>query len=518
MRLALRLPKRRAAAATLGAVLSAALLSAPAAVPAAHAATDPVTSVPPAGEHGFPFLAAAEDLGSFGYTESEYFFSGTAASYAKAGLWRSDGRWDVRESGRAAFKSRLLVRRPADPAKFNGTVVVEWLNVSGQLEISPDYWFTRDELLRKGYAWVGVSAQSVGVNGGLGEIKGLKGWDPARYGTLVHPGDAYAYDIFSQAGRALRSPDGPDPLGGLKVTTLLADGESQSAGFMTTYANAVQPVARVYDGFMIHSNSAVASPISGELADILWMPNPSRIRTDLTVPTFVVLTETDVPGAFAARQPDTGTVVHWELAGTAHGDQWAFDLGGPTIRKSAGDAAPKPDCAAGSAPFNDGPGHYSMNAALRLLAGWARGGAAPPSGPELSTVLRDPRTGLATGGIRLPDVAVPTRTLSGERDTSGSGIFCGLYGASDPWNGDADPWDRHDGGDPSDPSFPRTAEPVLSSLYPTHADYVAKVRAAAQQSVDARYLLPEDAAAIVAAAESGPNRSGIEKRRSGGRA
>ncbi|MEU3510452.1 alpha/beta hydrolase domain-containing protein [Streptomyces longwoodensis] len=499
-----RSSRRSLTATALGALLCGALLHAPQAAPAAAAtavAAGPAVTVPPAGGHGFPFLAAAEDLGSYGYTESEYFFSGTATSYAKSGLWTSDGRWNVRASGTAAYKSRLLVRRPADPAKFNGTVVVEWLNVSGQIDLSPDYWFERDELLRQGYAWVGVSAQAVGVNGGLGEIKGLKGWDPARYGSLVHPGDAFAYDILSQAGQALRAPNGPDPLGGLPVRTLLADDESQSAGFMTTYVNAVQPVSQVYDGFMVHSNSTVAAPITGVLADTLLMPNPSRIRTDLTVPTFVVLTETDVPGAAVARQPDTASVVHWELAGTAHGDQWPYDLGQPTVEKSAGPAAPSADCAAGSAPFDDGPGHWAMNTALRHLAGWARGGPRPPSGQPLSTVLRDPATGLATGGVRLPDVTVPTRTLTGARDTTDSGVFCGLYGARDPWNGDTDAWDRHDDGDPSDPSFPPTAEPVLSRLYPTHADYAGKVRTAAQRSVDAGYLLPEDATAIVAAAQ-----------------
>ncbi len=57
-------------------------------------------------------------------------------------------------------------------------------------------------------------------------------------------------------------------------------------------------------------------------------------------------------------------------------------------------------------------------------------------------------------------------------------------------------------GDPSDPFLPRTAEPVLARLYPTHADYVGKVRAAAQASVSAGYLLPEDATTIVTAAEN----------------
>lgn len=153
--------------------------------------------------------------------------------------------------------------------------------------------------------------------------------------------------------------------------------------------------------------------------------------------------------------------------------------------------------AAASAPFDDGPGHWAMNAALRHLANRARGGARPPSGRSSSTVLCDP----VTGGVRLPDVTAPTRTLTGSRDTTGSGVLCGLYGARDPWNGGADAWDRHDDGDPSDPFFPATAEPVLSRLHPTHADYVGRVRTAAQGSVDAGYLLPEDATAIVAAAQ-----------------
>ncbi|MFF4713069.1 alpha/beta hydrolase domain-containing protein [Streptomyces eurythermus] len=39
---------------------------------------------------------------------------------------------------------------------------------------------------------------------------------------------------------------------------------------------------------------------------------------------------------------------------------------------------------------------------------------------------------MVTGGVRPPVVTVPTRTLSGARDTTGSGVFCGLHGARDP--------------------------------------------------------------------------------------
>ena len=56
--------------------------------------------------------------------------------------------------------------------------------------------------MRAGYAWVGVSAQRVGVNQ-------LRGWSPARYGDLDVTGggaftaDELSYDIFAQAGDAV---------------------------------------------------------------------------------------------------------------------------------------------------------------------------------------------------------------------------------------------------------------------------------------------------------------------------
>ncbi len=64
------------------------------------------------------------------------------------------------------YKTRIVVRRPTDPADFNGTVVVEWLNVSGGLDAAPTTTYAGRELVRSGYAWVGVSAQKIGVEGG----------------------------------------------------------------------------------------------------------------------------------------------------------------------------------------------------------------------------------------------------------------------------------------------------------------------------------------------------------------
>src|SRR5262249_18791113 len=159
------------------------------------------------------------DLAEVGYMQEEYFISGTATAYTNVGSLTSDGAWTVTPGSAAAYKTRILVYRPVKPKKFKGTVVVEWLNVTGGFDTAPDWTTAHTELIRDGFAWVGVSAQLVGVEGGSSILgipsQGLKMADPARYGSLVHPGDSFSYDIFSQAGRAIRQPAGASPLGGL---------------------------------------------------------------------------------------------------------------------------------------------------------------------------------------------------------------------------------------------------------------------------------------------------------------
>jgi len=76
--------------------------------------------------------------------------------------------------------------------------------VSAGLDSAPIWLAAHDELIREGYAWVGVTAQRVGVEGGAGAIVpnlDLKHADPDRYSTLVHPGDSYSYDMYRKPGR-----------------------------------------------------------------------------------------------------------------------------------------------------------------------------------------------------------------------------------------------------------------------------------------------------------------------------
>ncbi len=432
---------------------------------------NPTVTGPVTGGKGSPFTVDdTSQLPAFHYVQQEYFIEGDAHAYAKVGTWSTDGRWTATPTTTAHYKTRLLVRRPEDPTRFNGTVVVEWLNVSAGFDAGPDWTYGRNELLRRGYAWVGVSAQFVGIDGpgGVAGLAPLKKSDPARYGSLVHPGDSYSYDIFSQAGQAVRSPVGLPPLGALRPRRVLAAGESQSAFRLVTYVNAVDPLARLYDGFLVHSRFAIASGISEDAAG--QVPSPAKFRTDLRVPLLVFETETDVPREWQARQPDTRRFRQWEVAGTAHADAYLVPAA----------ALPLLGC---TARINEGPEHWLVNTALATLRHWVTDDDfRPPHSPRIvvdanGTVVRD-RFGNALGGIRTPQLDVPVATLSGENADKG---FCSLFGQTIPFS-------------------PQT----LASLYPTHDTYVNKFEDATERAVERGFLLPVDAREVNAIAAAAP--------------
>lgn len=457
----------------------------------------PAIEGPVSGGRGMPTVSAtAFDLADVGYVREEFFLSGTATAYAPANDFDSGGRWRVIPASTEPYKTRIVVFRPADRAAASGTVVVEWLNVSGGLDAAPDWITIHTELIRTGDTWVGVSAQFVGIEAGPSPLSplvgGLKVVDPERYGSLSHPGDSYSFDIFSQAGRALLAPNGPDPLGGVRLERLIAVGESQSAFRLVTYVNAIDPVARVYDGFFIHSRGGGSAPLSQDPLPQVRTPDVVRIRTDVRVPVMTFQTETDVLGldSFPDRQPDSRNIRLWEAAGTAHADTYTLsvgftDVGGdPSVAEVLVVSAPIPGIIECDSPVNSGPQHWVAKAAFRALERWVDGGPPPARAPRLE-VAGDPpafvldEIGNVRGGIRTSYVDAPTAVLSGLGQT-GSG-FCGIFGTTVLLD-----------------------DATLSELYPTEADFVAAVRRSNDRAVRRRFLLREDADLIEAwALESG---------------
>ncbi len=453
----------------------------------------PTVEGPVEGGHGTPFIAGtAYDLSLDGYSQEEFFISGTARAFTALGKLGSDGRWRAVPAESASYETRIVVHRPTDPERFSGTVLVEWLNVSGGLDASPDWTSSHVELIRKGHVWVGVSAQQVGVEGGTSAIglgaAGLKTSDPERYASLHHPGDSFSYDMFSQAGQAIRHPVGLDPLRGLAPERVIAIGESQSAFRLTTYVNAVDPLARVYNGFLVHSRGGGSASLAQAPQPLVQTPDVVRIRSDARVPVLIFQTETDLLllDYLPDRQPDTGRVRLWEVAGTAHADTYTLAVG-MTDRGDSPEAAdllvtsePLAGFACAS-PINSGPQHFVLKAAIAALERWVRTGDAPPRAPRIEVTLGSPaaiardRHGNALGGIRTPYVDVPIATLSGEGQKGST--FCFLFGTTTLLD-----------------------EATLDSLYADHDAYAAAVAKAARKAVRSGFLLEPDADLIERAA------------------
>jgi hypothetical protein len=459
---------------------SASLSPKPAASSAAPRPAGPAATLtgPVTGGKGINLLSASALNPTPSLTETEYFASGTATSYVSKGEPNS-GRWNLAPGPTAAYKTRIIVRVPKDPKRFNGTVVVEWLNVSAGSDSDPDFSYMAAELEREGAAYVGVTAQQVGVDGskagdiasqlvpGLGPA-GLHKADPARYGSLHHPGDAYSYDIFTQVGRALRKPGTLDVLGGLQPQRIIAAGESQSASRMVTYVNGVQPLTREFDGFFIHSRGGGAAPLTGSGTGDSFVGGKSQIRTDSNVPVLIFETETDIAllRFDQAEQPDSAQVHVWEVAGTSHAD--AFLVGPALGLLGCGTA------------INSGPQVYVVRAAISALEQWVRTGQAPPSAPRIDhtaqTIHRNAQ-GIALGGVRTPPVDVPVAVQSGE-PADASKVICALFGSGKPF----------------------TAA-MLAQLYGTKAGFVTKWNADLDTTIGAGYVLAADRSNLVTQAQ-----------------
>jgi len=434
-------------------VAFAALLTAVvAATPSPATLSGPITG----GERGTPF--AAVNVADRGYLTEEYFLEGEATAYELVdGTHSADGRWQTRASGqKAGFKTRMLVVRPKDAAAFNGTVSVVWRIVTAGFELGS----ASDEALR-GYAWVGVSAQKVGVHGFSQNPGGLKAWDPKRYGSLEHPGDAYSYDIFTQVASAIgpdRDRQGLDPMGGLDVERLIAAGASQSAARLRTYINGVHPLTELFDGYLPFIDFGGIVPFASERGGGHRGRSLASIRSDLDVPVIVVNSETELTSYHSIREPDSARFRLWEVPGTSH----------------VSAARPKERTVEGSNWLSYSPVYQ---AAIRHLHRWITDGVEPPSMPRVEMkagearpeVVRDEH-GNAVGGIRLPELEAPTASHSGFGTQREGTRFGFLYGTATDFDSEQ-----------------------LATLYPDSKHYLDAWNAALDRTIEQGMILPEDA-------------------------
>ena len=444
------------------------------------------------GKHGWAFGRPLFDLKAHGYVEAEYFLTGTATTYRQTPgtAWERDGHWQAEPKESVPFKTRILVYRPADPKRFNGTAIVSWNNVTAGYEL---FGGESAEILEGGYAFVCATVQRVGVHGFPANSQGLAAWDPERYGSLGIPTDDASYDIFTQVARTVgpkRDRSGIDPLAGLDVRKVIGLGASQSAARLSTYVNAIHPRERAFDGFLlqiyfgrgtaievgsaIHNSDFTARLGGSTLPAILretGLIGSNLIRNDLDVPVMVVNSELEAVACHGVRQPDTDLFRYWESAGTSHTASQTQDVRGKKYEREFGARSPVLDDMNRIAltPYYD--------AAIHHLNRWVNGGVTPPSQPliafagEPSDVVRDAR-GIAVGGVRLPLVEVPVALNSAIPLEPTRGLL--LRGSNAPFDARE-----------------------LKALYRDEAAYLALFEQAAQRAVQAGVMLPRDVAPSV---------------------
>lgn len=433
----------------------------------------------------YVFYATPMDLVHAGYVEEEYFIAGTATRYA---IPAAAG--EPKTLGSMPYRTRIVVRKPRDPRRFSGVVVVDWQNVTAGYDADIEWGQAGEFFTRSGWAWVGASVQRVGVHGfdPPNRLAGraLKQWSPDRYGPLdLTAGgsvldDSQSYDVYTQIARLVRvsTPDGA--FSGLRVRRVYAAGASQSASFLIRYYNSLQPITKAFDAFMVTIGGGTPR-----------LDQPTRLMK--------VYTENEVARYMAGqRVADSATVRSWEIAGAAHvgpallaPDATSQAVLGGLLGREIGPVVPVSarQCVR---PHPSAVENWVVHrAAYAALDRWVTKDMVPPVGVRIqtigplnkdgsATVVRD-QHGIAAGGIRLPRVAVPTSLNSGENrpanDAPENG-FCGLYGTHQSFDA-----------------------AVLETLYPTRAAYTRKVKAAVSRLVSSGFVLRDDAAVLTANAE-----------------
>jgi Alpha/beta hydrolase domain len=424
-----------------------------------------------------PMSATTVDLAAAGYTAREFYADGLANRYTGADA-NTLTTASVLDGGNP-YRTRVMVRYPK-PNKFNGTLAVEWTNVT----IGVDFEFATAEaskyLLRKGYAVAIVSAQRDGV-------ERLKTWSPQRYpnlsvdvnkcgasGTELCTGDPLSYDIFAQIAQALKENAGGKnaPMPGLKVKDAIAIGQSQSAARLAIYYNTIQPLHNLFDGFAFWDRSG-------------------QLRDDLAVPAISVDSE-GLGGSFGGAAWTTSKYTRkWDIAGATHASLYGARYIEAISERDMGitqfDGVPKTffqwvvsSPSGGSScvkfpPFTTVDVGLVYDKAIDSVRNWYKKGT--PAAPSRSfvttpagTLVRD-ANGNVEGGIRLPQYVVPT---ADQGALNGTQFPCNVSG-----------WHRY-----------YTPE-ELKALYGTHGNYVSKVREVMNPLVAEGYVLREEGRAAI---------------------
>jgi len=302
-------------------------------------------------------LPHGDDLAHFQYETREYFLTGTAHEQP--------------------YRTRMVVRVPADASRFSGIVLAESMHPSGNAWM---FHFTHTYTMTSGHAGVEILTTDVAP---------FVDFNAARYREMRVTPDQTA-EILAQAGGLLRSRRPDNPLGRLPVRRLILAGTSASAGVLINYLPA-HTVLRgadlkpIYDGFLPTSNG-------------------TNIR-QVDVPMIQVPTTTEAArGVVPTRQDGDGSDDQfrvYEFPGMPHLDSRDVVAFRPNPCKY---------------PVSLFPMGAYMSVALHHLVEWVDKGTVPPRADRIlvdrstagdGSLMALDEHGNPSGGIRSPYVDVP---------------------------------------------------------------------------------------------------------------
>jgi hypothetical protein len=407
-------------------------------------------------ESSYPFCAMSHSrtplrLEAYGYIEEEFFLSG------KANVYDADANDDLTlVHAELPYKNRILVRRPADKARFSGRVYVDILNATQGYDIE-DLWH-RIYLwcMENGHAYVGITSKPINV-------RSLKNFDYARYNSLnwasaerapeptisrsaTIPGteEGLVWDIISQVGATLRQKNGSNCMGGYPVQEIYLCGQSQSGAYLNTYVSyfdrwlQAADGKHLFDGYMNIVGALVQRSLRQENTTGPLKLHKRHMHPCLT-PYIALSSEADLTlfSMFLdgekllniqVENTDTATAKcrYYEIAGTPHTDIVCPVLTSLEDISRTGSAIPNLDEKL-LENLNDYPTQLFICGLLNLLHIWACGGKAPEVFPPLERgddgLLRD-ELGNAKGGLRTPLVDVPIASYTACNPDDPEGI-CG---------------------------------------------------------------------------------------------
>lgn len=397
-------------------------------------------------EESYPFDSMRHcrepyDLGKLGYCEEEYFVSGFANVYDED----DSGRMTVKKEG-LPYKTRVLVRKPADADRFSGRVYLDILNATNGYDHEDLWTRIHDWCVKNGHGYIGITSKPI-------TVLALKNFDYERYKTLNWsngqnepqpvccsydsiPGteEGLFWDMLTQTAYRIKKGGADNFFNGWNVQWLYLTGQSQSGAYLNTYANHFDAYNKtddgkhIFDGYMNIVGAFLKRKLcQEETLKPLSFECQERFKT--SVPFIKISSEGDLylfKGFGVTEDIEKYLPVnedssdnkcrYYEIAGSPH-----FDIKCPVIVSDADiiKAGKKPHVIPkeNTQLINDFPLAYYIIALLEKLHLWVSAGVAPDVVEKIvrtstGEITRD-ENGNVIGGLRSALMEVPLASYEG---------------------------------------------------------------------------------------------------------